>query len=314
MPPETTQKLRTCECGLTALESWTNCPMCRKQFRPPPDRNSIPSAGLSTTSSSPPSSAATTAKSAATNIGATRGAPTRATWADLTEGELGLAALAPLVRPQHPISEAAQSRGDADFSDVPGHWLPSLSSSSQSGVSGRSARRRARQDGRTKSVDSEGDQIGSEGRQSAELDLLIQVPYDEEGEMTSIGSIGHTEGQCHPCAYWFKGVCAHGVTCRHCHFVHDGQKGKRLRPSKLTRQRLKNKSDKQSGCSDSLDGDRSEPPTPSEGRSGADSCSEAGEGDTRSQTRSETRSDTRRTPRTQKLDPAPTVRPSLMSL
>lgn len=75
-------------------------------------------------------------------------------------------------------------------------------------------------------------------RDEGTLDL---VPLDEAGSYTSVGSIGHANGDCKPCAYWFKGVCAHGVMCRRCHIVHSGQKSKRLRPSKQARQRIRQK-------------------------------------------------------------------------
>lgn len=70
-------------------------------------------------------------------------------------------------------------------------------------------------------------------------DVLQNIPRDSSGQLTSVGSIAHADSSCSPCAYWFKGVCAHGVACRHCHLVHDGQKRKRLRPSKQARQRIR---------------------------------------------------------------------------
>lgn len=65
------------------------------------------------------------------------------------------------------------------------------------------------------------------------------VPLDSTGRYTSLGSIAHDTGQCLPCAYWFKGICKFGTECSHCHFVHEGQRSKRLRPSKQTRIRLR---------------------------------------------------------------------------
>mmetsp|Transcript_26330 Transcript_26330/g.69570 ORF Transcript_26330/g.69570 Transcript_26330/m.69570 type:complete len:200 (-) Transcript_26330:110-709(-) len=67
----------------------------------------------------------------------------------------------------------------------------------------------------------------------------VQVPFEENGEQTSIGSIKHDSGTCIPCAFWFTGVCKLGVNCPHCHFLHEGQKDQRLRPSKKTRQKKK---------------------------------------------------------------------------
>jgi len=68
---------------------------------------------------------------------------------------------------------------------------------------------------------------------------LAHIPRDASGNLTSVGSIGHATGQCSPCAYWFKNICKYKVDCHYCHFIHPGQKSKRLRPSKQTRMRLR---------------------------------------------------------------------------
>uniref|UniRef100_A0A7S0AEE1 C3H1-type domain-containing protein n=1 Tax=Pyrodinium bahamense TaxID=73915 RepID=A0A7S0AEE1_9DINO len=73
----------------------------------------------------------------------------------------------------------------------------------------------------------------------AQGDLLARIPRNENGELTSIGSICHEVGGCNPCPHWFKGVCANGLACKHCHFLHDGQRPRRLRPSKQARARLR---------------------------------------------------------------------------
>lgn len=69
--------------------------------------------------------------------------------------------------------------------------------------------------------------------------VLEQVPRDDDGRLTSVGAISHRFGQCTPCAYWFKGICKFSVKCTYCHFVHEGQKSKRLRPPKQTRMRMR---------------------------------------------------------------------------
>lgn len=66
--------------------------------------------------------------------------------------------------------------------------------------------------------------------------LLQQIPRDSEGRITSVGSIAHARGKCSPCVFWFKSACAKGLSCTYCHFRHKGQKNKRIRPSKKTRQ------------------------------------------------------------------------------
>jgi len=71
--------------------------------------------------------------------------------------------------------------------------------------------------------------------------LFGQIPRDEDGRLTSIGSISHEVGACHPCAFWFKGVCGNAALCRSCHYVHAGQRGRRLRRSKQARKRMKDR-------------------------------------------------------------------------
>jgi hypothetical protein len=68
---------------------------------------------------------------------------------------------------------------------------------------------------------------------------LHLIPRDENGALTSLGAIKHESGECFSCAYWFKGLCKYGISCNYCHMVHPGQRGKRLRPSRQTRMRMK---------------------------------------------------------------------------
>lgn len=93
-------------------------------------------------------------------------------------------------------------------------------------------------------------------------DKLIAIPCNAAGELTSMGSNLHTDGTCNPCAYWFKGVCSHSILCRHCHLFHEGQKSKRLRPSKQRRQkmrqRMKNGEDSASAAADGPPSDADE--------------------------------------------------------
>lgn len=71
------------------------------------------------------------------------------------------------------------------------------------------------------------------------LDFLRQIPRDETGALTSVGSMQHEGGNCAPCLFWFRGGCSKGIKCTHCHFKHKGQKNKRIRPSKSTRLRMR---------------------------------------------------------------------------
>lgn len=80
-------------------------------------------------------------------------------------------------------------------------------------------------------------ELTSEVRQRC-LDILNNLPKDQAGRLTSLGSVLHEDGQCKPCAYWFKSLCKNGVACHNCHLVHEGQRPKRLRPSKQARMQL----------------------------------------------------------------------------
>lgn len=70
-----------------------------------------------------------------------------------------------------------------------------------------------------------------------ELDaLLTQVPLNEDGEPTSIGSVGHPA--CKPCLFVHTDMkCERGVTCRFCHFEH--RRRSRPRPCKGKRERYR---------------------------------------------------------------------------
>uniref|UniRef100_A0A7S4RTG7 C3H1-type domain-containing protein n=1 Tax=Alexandrium monilatum TaxID=311494 RepID=A0A7S4RTG7_9DINO len=78
-------------------------------------------------------------------------------------------------------------------------------------------------------------------------ELLRQIPRDQCGNLTSLGSVAHEGGGCSPCQFWFKGVCAYGLACRQCHFLHEGQRPRRLRPSKHGRLRIKKRLQQEGG-------------------------------------------------------------------
>lgn len=72
-----------------------------------------------------------------------------------------------------------------------------------------------------------------------ERGVLQKIPR-YEGQLTSIGSIHHRiDGPCRPCIFWFKGICVKKLQCTFCHLMHDGQKSKRIKPSKRTRMQMK---------------------------------------------------------------------------
>lgn len=68
---------------------------------------------------------------------------------------------------------------------------------------------------------------------------LRQIPRDADGRLTSVGTIHHAAEACSPCLFWFKGACTKGLRCSYCHLKHQGQKNKRIRPSKAARQRMR---------------------------------------------------------------------------
>lgn len=74
---------------------------------------------------------------------------------------------------------------------------------------------------------------------AAELaELLPQVPLDEQGQQSSIGSIGHGAGSCRPCVFTSCKIgCQTGLLCEFCHLPHR-RKGK-SRPCKGKRDRHK---------------------------------------------------------------------------
>lgn len=76
-----------------------------------------------------------------------------------------------------------------------------------------------------------------------ELDVsgtLAQIPRNDNGWIGSLGSIEkHYDGTCSPCIFWFRGDCANNILCQWCHFRHAGQKSKRYKPNKRTREARK---------------------------------------------------------------------------
>lgn len=66
---------------------------------------------------------------------------------------------------------------------------------------------------------------------------ISTIPHDEEGRLTSIGSVGHATGLCRPCAFSNnpkKQGCINGIHCAFCHFKHPKKK-KPPRPPKQQR-------------------------------------------------------------------------------
>eukprot|EP00450_Noctiluca_scintillans_P029168 CAMPEP_0194538316 /NCGR_PEP_ID=MMETSP0253-20130528/77809_1 /TAXON_ID=2966 /ORGANISM="Noctiluca scintillans" /LENGTH=198 /DNA_ID=CAMNT_0039384417 /DNA_START=9 /DNA_END=605 /DNA_ORIENTATION=- len=60
----------------------------------------------------------------------------------------------------------------------------------------------------------------------------------------SLGSISHPN-DCVPCLFWFKDQCKKASMCKHCHYVHVGQRIKRIKKSKRTRMHLREQGEKE---------------------------------------------------------------------
>eukprot|EP00930_Biecheleria_cincta_P025796 TRINITY_DN18306_c0_g1_i1.p1 TRINITY_DN18306_c0_g1~~TRINITY_DN18306_c0_g1_i1.p1 ORF type:complete len:228 (+),score=25.80 TRINITY_DN18306_c0_g1_i1:23-706(+) len=53
-------------------------------------------------------------------------------------------------------------------------------------------------------------------------EALSSIPVDEDGQLTSVGSQLHYEGDCRPCAFLrnSRRPCTNGIACMYCHFDH----------------------------------------------------------------------------------------------
>jgi len=49
---------------------------------------------------------------------------------------------------------------------------------------------------------------------------VSQEDSQYDGELPSVGSVGHDDGSCKRCAFFPKGRCQNGKDCTHCHFAH----------------------------------------------------------------------------------------------
>lgn len=74
-------------------------------------------------------------------------------------------------------------------------------------------------------------------------------PAPGSSELPSVGSAGHDEGKCKPCAFFHTAGCGNGVLCKFCHLCDAGEK-KRRRKDKLEGQRVLRRSLKQADNSE----------------------------------------------------------------
>jgi len=77
--------------------------------------------------------------------------------------------------------------------------------------------------------------------------ITDQVPRNSNGQLTSIGSLGHEDKNCRPCLFWLQIGCKKGLFCTYCHVeAHMNDRRKGIRPSKSTRDRIRKKREKAS--------------------------------------------------------------------
>lgn len=70
--------------------------------------------------------------------------------------------------------------------------------------------------------------------------------------LPSIGSAGHFSKSCKPCVFLYNGMCLKGMRCQFCHISHDSDAYKRVRPSKRTRNLLRQHATQGLGPEDSV--------------------------------------------------------------
>lgn len=54
----------------------------------------------------------------------------------------------------------------------------------------------------------------------ASLGVLQRIPIDEQGKLSSVGSMYHANRECTPCIPWSHGACRRGIACSLCHLEH----------------------------------------------------------------------------------------------
>jgi len=86
-----------------------------------------------------------------------------------------------------------------------------------------------------------GSTFGKDDDLGSFADLLQEVPKDEQGYDTSVGSIGHEIGLCgKPCVFMNRDSgCRQGVSCTFCHFSHGRKRHKPKQSSEKQVQRLR---------------------------------------------------------------------------
>jgi len=64
---------------------------------------------------------------------------------------------------------------------------------------------------------------------------FVLSPQVGTSEVPTVGSIGHAEGRCKPCAFRWKGLgCSNGANCSFCHLCGQDEKKRRQKEKKFT--------------------------------------------------------------------------------
>jgi len=77
------------------------------------------------------------------------------------------------------------------------------------------------------------------GTSSMELNADPFLGSDLAEGVPSLGSIGHHQDMCKPCVFLYNGVCLKAARCQFCHMPHNPDRVRRVRPSKRTRNLLR---------------------------------------------------------------------------
>eukprot|EP00931_Biecheleriopsis_adriatica_P039899 TRINITY_DN2281_c0_g1_i1.p1 TRINITY_DN2281_c0_g1~~TRINITY_DN2281_c0_g1_i1.p1 ORF type:complete len:407 (+),score=112.92 TRINITY_DN2281_c0_g1_i1:98-1222(+) len=97
--------------------------------------------------------------------------------------------------------------------------------------------------------------------QLQELDnkgVLAKIPRDDQGKLSSVGSLKHSAGGCSPCVYFSsRGSCNMGIKCGYCHLQHEGEKEKPQKMKQRMRQAQRGKGSDNRGEYSGASGDRS---------------------------------------------------------
>mmetsp|Transcript_19635 Transcript_19635/g.45726 ORF Transcript_19635/g.45726 Transcript_19635/m.45726 type:complete len:424 (+) Transcript_19635:160-1431(+) len=120
----------------------------------------------------------------------------------------------------------------ASYEGVPGLPQEAVGSGS-GGVSTTAADDQASKAGQEAAADKDkddDDEEESDGDVDSDLERIRELV--EKGELPSLGSKRHLEGQCKRCCFFPKGRCQNGYDCEFCHFEHEKRRRKKKKKKK----------------------------------------------------------------------------------